>query len=322
MNEKTLSFAASVKEECAALSRPDEEKRSLLSSFVKTTGRLHKTSDGTSLELVSESAAIAKAVYGDLRDLYGVAVRFAYTRSAGFLKRVNYHIIVEREVDDILDDLGIDLLEGKLPSFALQTTEQQAAYLCGAFLAAGSVNDPSSSHYHLEIALSESAYAKWFLHMWRQIANHHFSAKAVERRGKTVLYLKKAEEISDFLVLIGAQEACLRFEDIRVDRDFANIGNRLQNLDSANMGKTLKASERQVQEINYFVGLLGYEGIENIKLRSLMKLRIAHPDATLEELSKMLSEELASEVSKSNINHLFRYLDEEYQKAKNHEKRK
>jgi cell division protein WhiA len=322
MSEKTLSFAASVKEECASLSRPDEEKRSLLSSFVKINGRLHKTSEGASLELVSESAAIAKAIYANLHALYGVPVRFAYTRSAGFLKRVLYHVLVEEEVDDILNDLGIDLLEGKLPSFALQTTEKQAAYLSGAFLASGSVNDPSSSHYHLEIAISDSSYAKWFLHMWRQIASHHFSCKAVERRGKTVLYLKKAEEISDFLVLIGAQEGCLRFEDVRVDRDFSNIGNRLQNLDSANMGKTLKASERQVHEINYFVSVLGYDRIENAKLKALMKLRLAHPDATLEELAKMLSEELAAEVTKSNINHLFRYLDEEYKKAQNHEKRK
>jgi len=322
MPEQTLSFASSVKEECAGLSRPDEEKRSFLSAFVKINGRLHKTSEGSSLELVSESAAIAKGVYRCLHDLYGIEARFAYTRGAGFLKRVLFHVLVEREAEDILDDLGIELLEGRLPSFALQTSEQQAAYLSGAFLASGSVNDPRSAHYHLEIALADETYAKWFLHMWRQIANHHFSCKSVPRRGKTVLYLKKAEEISDFLVLIGAQEACLRFEDVRVDRDFANIGNRLQNLDSANMGKTLHASERQVEEINYFVKTLGYDKIENEKLKALMRLRLSHPDASLGELATLLSEELASEVSKSNVNHLFRYLDDEYRKVPHHGKTK
>lgn len=315
MDKEPLSFAATVKEESSRLARRDEEKRALLSSFVKINGRLHKTDEGFSLELVSESPAIAKAVYGYIDDLYGAPVRFAYTRSAGFLKRMLYHVIVEKEADDILNDLGIDPLEGKLPSFVTNTPEKQASYLAGAFLAAGSVNDPRSTHYHLEIAIAESSYAKWFLHMWRQMGGHHFSAKAVERRGKTVLYLKKAEEISDFLVLIGAQEACLRYEDIRVDRDFSNIGNRLQNLDSANMGKTLRASERQIEEIDYFVEKLGYDKINNEKLKALMKLRKSHPDATLDELAKMLSEELAAEVSKSNVNHLFRYLDEEYRKA-------
>ena len=320
MEPKTVSFAASVKEECAALSRPDEEKRSLLSSFVKINGRYHISSEGSALELVSESSSIAKAIYGYLHDLYGVEVRFAYSRSAGFLKRVLFHVLVEREADDILNDLGIDLLTGKLPSFALQTSEKQAACLCGAFLAAGSVNDPRSSHYHLEIAFGDPNYAKWFLHLWCQIQNHHFSAKAVERRGKTVLYLKRAEEISDFLVLIGAQDGCLRFEDVRVDRDFSNIGNRLQNLDSANMGKTIKASERQTKEIAFFVNALGYEKIENEKLKALMKLRLSHPDASLGELARLLSEEFASEVSKSNVNHLFRRLDEEYRKATEHGK--
>jgi DNA-binding protein WhiA len=320
MARKASSFAATVKAESASAVRTDEEKRSFLSSFVKINGRLHKSGGKSVLELTSESIVIAKCVAQYVHDLYGLEARFAYTRSAGFLKRVLYHVLVESEADDLLNDLGIDLLEGKLPSFALQSTEKAAAYLAGAFLASGSVNDPRSTNYHLEIAVGDASYARWFLHMWRLISAHHFSAKSVLRRGKTILYLKKSEEISDFLVLIGAQESCLQYEDIRVDRDFKNIGNRLQNLDTANMGKTLKASQRQVEEIQYFVSVLGYDRIDNPKLKALMKLRLDHPDATLDELARLLSEELASEVSKSNVNHLFRYLDEEYQKAQNHGK--
>jgi DNA-binding protein WhiA len=52
--------------------------------------------------------------------------------------------------------------------------------------------------------------------------------------------------------------------------------------------------------------------IANLKLRALMELRLAHPDASLEELAELLSEELASSVSKSNVNHLFRSLHNLY----------
>ena len=74
-------------------------------------------------------------------------------------------------------------------------------------------------------------------------------------------------------------------------------------------------SDLSLEELCSTVEKLGYDKINNEKLKALMKLRKSHPDATLDELAKMLSEELAAEVSKSNVNHLFRYLDEEYRKA-------
>ncbi|OPZ32938.1 MAG: putative sporulation transcription regulator WhiA [Tenericutes bacterium ADurb.BinA155] len=79
--------------------------------------------------------------------------------------------------------------------------------------------------------------------------------------------------------------------------------------------KTLSAGKRQKEEIQYFVNTIGWDRIDNPKLKALMKLRLDHEDATLDELADLLSEELTSSVSKSNINHLFRYLHSEYQKA-------
>lgn len=218
---------------------------------------------------------------------------------------------------NILNDLGVDFFAPSFPKNLVGNPEQAAGYLTGAFLAAGSVNDPSSSNYHLEISLSDEEYAKSLSKEWNKLASHQFDSKIVTRRHHYVVYLKRSDQISDFLILLGAKEACLHFENMRVDRDFANIDNRLSNLDTANYGKTAKAAERQIKEIRYFVDLLGYDKIDNPKLRSLMKLRLAHEDASLEELAEFLSEELATTISKSNVNHLFRYLDEEYRKAKN-----
>jgi DNA-binding protein WhiA len=315
--DKAISFAQGVKEESARAPRSDEAKRSLLSAFIRINGYLRLNGKEKTLELSSESANIAKAIYGYIHSLYGVQARFAYTRSAGFLKRVVYHILVEREAEDILNDVGVDFFAPVFPKNLLVTPEQAAGYLSGAFLAAGSVNDPNSSNYHLEIALSDETYAKALSKEWNKLASHQFDSKIALRRKHYIVYLKRSDQISDFLILLGAKEACLHFENMRVDRDFANIDNRLSNLDTANYGKTAKAAERQIKEIRYFVDLLGYDKIDNPKLKALMKLRLAHEDASLEELAAMLSEELAATISKSNVNHLFRYLDEEYRKAKN-----
>jgi DNA-binding protein WhiA len=174
----------------------------------------------------------------------------------------------------------------------------------------------------LEIALADEGFAKALSHEWNKAANHQFNSKIVKRRQQFVVYLKRSDEISDFLILIGAKEACLQFENVRVDRDFANIDNRLRNIDTANYAKTEKAAERQVEEIHYFLKTLGYDRIDNPKLKALMALRLAHPDATLDELRVLLSEELNTAISKSNVNHLFRYLDQEYRKAQTHERKK
>jgi DNA-binding protein WhiA len=314
-----ISFAQLVKEESARASREEAEKRSLLSAFARLNGYQRISGGADGLELSSESASIAKTIYGYLHEIYGVEVRFAYTRSAGFLKRIVYHIIVDKEGSRILNDLQVDYFQPAFPDIA--SPALAAAYLAGAFLAAGSVNDPVSTNYHLEIAVPDESYAKGLSKLWNKKCREPFDSKIVARRKSFVVYLKKSDQIADFLVLIGAKEACLHFENIRVDRDFANIGNRLQNLDTANLGKTLAAAERQKKEITYFVDTLGWNAIDNPKLKALMALRLSHEDASLEELAALLSEELASQVSKSNVAHLFRYLDEQYERA-HHGKRK
>lgn len=316
MAERTVSFAREVKEEIASFPRDDVNKRALLSSFVKINGHIRLLSGGKeSLELSSEAAPIAKLLYEYLHSLYGVDVRFSYTRSPGFLKRVNYHVLVDNEAADICNDLQVDPLSEEMPKGPFVGDEQSASYLAGAFLAAGSVNDPRSTSYHLEISFTDEEYARWFLKMWGRLASHHFSPKMAERRKRWIVYLKKSEEIADFLIIIGAKESCLRFEDVRVNRDYANVTNRLQNLDEANMRKTLSSGERQLKEIAYFEEHGGISSFHNEKLTILCSLRKKHPEASLDELAGSLSEELASSCSKSNVNHLFRFLDEEYKRS-------
>lgn len=320
MDSLAPSFAFLVKEEIASFSRDDENKRALLTSFIKINGHLRVSGGSSVLELFSSSSAIAKLVYQYLHDLYGVEVRFAYTRSAGFLKRMVYHVIVSEEADDILSDLGIDFF-GQKPLLSTHYIESQvASYLAGAFLASGSVNDPRSTSYHLEIAFLDEEYAKFFLKVFSKVASHAFTPKLAKRRKETIVYLKKSEEISDFLILVGAKECCLKFEDVRIARDYSNVTNRLANLDTANLSRTLSSSERQLKEISYFKSHGGFSSFSNSKVAILAEIRINHPDSSLSELSELLSEELSSTVTKSNINHLFREMDEEYRRANKNDK--
>lgn len=305
---ESISFARLVKEESAKAERSVSEKKALLSSFVRINGYLRIRGKQEGLELSSENSAIAKCVYQYLHELYGVDVRFAYTRSAGFLKRMVYHVIVDDEAGKILEDLEVDFFNPEKPKNVISSSEDVAAYLTGAFLAGGSVNNPASRSYHLEICVKDEGFAKFLLKIWSKYQPHPFSCKLSKRRNQFVLYLKRGDEISDFLVLMGAKDQCLAFEDVRISRDFSSIGNRLSNLDTANYGRVVLASKRQIDEINYLFEKEGKENISNPKLLALMELRVKNPDASLDELSKLLSEELNTEISKSNVNHLLRYV--------------
>lgn len=314
---ESISFARLVKEESAKAERSVSEKKALLSSFVRINGYLRIRGKQEGLELSSENSAIAKCVYQYLHELYGVDVRFAYTRSAGFLKRMIYHVIVDDEANKILDDLEVDFFNPERPKNIISSSEDVAAYLTGAFLAGGSVNNPHSRSYHLEISVKDEGFAKFLLKIWSKYQPHPFSCKLSKRRNQYVLYLKRGDEISDFLVLMGAKDQCLVFEDVRISRDFSSIGNRLSNLDTANYGRVVSASKRQIEEINYIFKKEGKENISNPKLLACMELRVKNPDASLDELSKLLSSELNTEISKSNINHLLRYVHTHAEELRN-----
>lgn len=308
-----LSFAMQAKEEIAAHQFPEALQRSLLSGFAKTNGSLRLGEGNEELDLSSESAKVAKMLYLLASRRYKGAPHFAYSRSFGRGKKTRYHVLIPN-ASEVLDDLHVDFLTGKIDPAVVADNEEASCYLSGAFLASGSVNDPSSSNYHLEIAVSSSSYAKWLSHLINKVLSRHFNSKVTSRRNQWIVYLKRSDQISEFLVLIGATEACLKFESVRIDREEVNIENRLMNLDAANMSKTLVTGRKQVKQIRYLVDRFGFDVFPSDKAATLMQLRLDHPEASLGELAELLSEELSATVSKSNINHLFRSLEELYLK--------
>jgi len=318
MKENKPSFAMEAKEEIAQIEFPPSCQASFLSAFARINGSIRLSAMGEELDLSSESAKIAKALYLMASSLLGRQPRFSYSRGIGFRKKMKYHVLVP-EAPAVLERLEVDYFSPRIPHGLVDSDEEASAYLSGAFLASGSVNDPSSSNYHLEIATNDQSYAKWLCHLLTKAQGHHFSPKVSARRNQWIVYLKKAEQISEFLVLVGATSACLKFEDVRVNRDFANIGNRLTNLDTANMSKTMEAGARQKKEIEFLLSHFP-ETHWNPKERALMELRVANPEASLGELAVALSEELASTISKSNVNHIFRSIHEAYLKEHPSEK--
>ena len=305
------SFSFSVKEELASLDYSKEEGRALLSGFIKSNGSFRLSNGKETLDLSTESSKVAMLLYKLVAMIYGIQGHFAYTRGVGSRKAIRYHCLIP-SCDVVLKDVEVDFFNSKVPSFVSENKDSSAAYLQGVFLAVGYVSDPRNKNYHLEFPFSDKSYATWISHLINKAVDGNFESKIVERRKQSVVYIKRSEKISEFLAYLQASNSCLDFENARVDRDFANIGNRLRNLDGANQRKKEAASETQLREILFLKERGVLQSVRNIKTILLCDLRIANPDASMESLAEMLSEEMGMSISKSNINHLFRSIHELY----------
>ena len=125
----------------------------------------------------------------------------------------------------------------------------------------------------------------------------------------------------------GSQEVTLTLPDLEEINDLVgkirenadNIGsnaNRLTNLDTANMSKTIEAGRRQAHEIKYLEKHIGLENIGNKKTQLVASIRKEYISKPLDEIASMVSKELNEEVTKSNVNHIFRRIHELYLREK------
>lgn len=300
-----ISFTKLIKEELTTNTYKESEIKSLLAAFIKVNGIISFSNGGEKLTLKTENANIAKFIYGLLKERYPRAiVSFSFVKVMKLYKSTSYLINIVSGVEDIIKGLPVDLLNSKIPYELHNKEEKVRGYLIGTFLASGSCNDPHTSNYHLEFSFNDEEYATSILRLTNKIKSTIFNFKTIKRRNKYVVYLKRSDQISDFLAFLNANNSCIEFENIRMDRDFSNTTNRLMNCDSYNFKKTLDIANKQIEYIKLIDEKLGIDNIQNIKLKTLCKLRIDNPEANYNELASLLSEELEETISKSNVNHL------------------
>ena len=313
--DKTVSFASQVKEELVTNEYESSDRlRALLSAYIRINGHISFKSKETIIILRTEHDKIARFLYKTIKKFYSANCRIEYLQKTNLKKNISFEIVVDSYGQEIIDDLEISFLEGKISKNIVKNDDTISGYLAGAFLASGSVNSPITSNYHLEIGLSNENHAKWMLHLFNRYKNTNIEPKIAKRRNKYIVYLKKSDQIAEFLALIGATSCCLEFESVRVDRDFTNAANRLSNFDAANMKKTVEAGQRQVQQILFIDQVLGIDNLRNPKMRVLCRLRLENESASLSELAEMMSEELGQEISRSNVSHLLKTIERKYYK--------
>ena len=314
--QNKVTFASQIKEELISeVDLSTERLQALLSAYIRINAVLSFENKKTTVILKTEKAKIARFLYSSLKRIKeDVDVRLDFVRKNN-RKKTFYHVIIS-DADSLLDDLSVSFFEGKIPKEVVYNDETISGYLAGAFLATGSINSPKTSNYHLEITTVSENYAKWLAKLFPKYKKIEMTPKITKRRDRYVIYFKKSDQISNFLIMIGAANSCMEFENQRAYRDFTNNANRLANLDYANMEKTLDVAKRQIKEIKYIDDVLGIHNFHNQKKELLCYFRLDNESLSMSDLADKLSEELGIKVSKSNVNHLFRDIHDLYVKLK------
>lgn len=197
--------------------------------------------------------------------------------------------------------LPIDALPAHLLPFAKRSPEHLldlAKGGCGEcinfifralFLCRGTMASPESSH-QLNLASGEFSQALLTL------LNGELPLRRAARRGHDYLYLRKASDIEDFLIFIGAQGFAMALMDSGMERVVRSLINRQNNFDTANLRRSTNFRARLDDAIKDLEARGRVRGLPE-SLRTIVRLRKAHPEDSLSELGER------THLSKSGLYH-------------------
>ena len=310
--EKSQSFAARVKEElvrqpvgksCCQLSE--------IGAMTRTSGHLHFRSGGKmTVTYRIENTGTARRLFTILKTRLGVSPQLHYTQTTQLGGRRTWVLTLNEEDSRTLltalhmiesDEEGHMVVKHTVPRHPLTRPCCRRAFLRAAFLGAGTMSNPEKS-YHLEWKAEDDRLAET---IQRLLEKSGMPRNTYERKGKTVIYLKQAEQISDMLALMGAGGSVLKMESIRVKRQTRLRATRAANCDEHNSDRMVDAALKQAaacRDISLKMGLFNLPPA----LQAMARARMENPDLSLEELGAGME----PPISKSAVNHRLRRLME------------
>ncbi len=291
-----MSFSSEVKGELARIHV--EKKCDMLaeiSGFLRVSGSLRLAGGGRFIIVAStENPAIARHYKTLMKAYFGSNARLEMEESqmpgrSGY--RYSLTISPDEKSSQILRETGMlliregnDYLSDGIFQPIISKKCCKKAYLRGLFLGCGTISNPQRS-YHLEFVLSSENVANDLKKLIGSFVD--LSAHVTQRKGDHIVYIKKADYISDMLGIIGANQCMLEFESIKVNRSTRGEAQRISNCDNANVDRSLSAAEEQIHYIQVIQDAVGLESLSK-GLQDVAELRLEHPDASLGEIGELL----------------------------------
>ena len=219
-----------------------------------------------------------------------------------------YTLKTNEKIDFLLESLGVIDTKGKylnqVPEYIISDEDLKKEYIKGCFISCGSINDPKTSKYHLELLINN----KFETVKLQSLINYYeLNSKIIDRNNRYMIYIKEAEKICDFIKVLGANKSVLYYENIIIYHEKKNKTNRLNNCEQANVDKTIQSSQETLDAIekienNNMLDILDESDIKVIEYRKKYR------ESSLKELANKMSKKENRTITKSYLNHKFRKI--------------
>ena len=274
-------------------------------AIVNICGHTAVFGDRFCIKIQTENFIVAKKCFTLLKNTFNIIADVSVRRSG---RKHIYTVLVKNfsQAETILKATGMLVMEEgqiklrkRIYPPVVSSICCRRAYIRGAFISVGSVNDPEKN-YHMELVLAD----KFVAEQLRELINSFgLDAKVVERKDHYVVYLKEGEQIVDLLNVMEAPLALMDLENVRIVKEMRNDINRKVNCETANLNKVVGAAVKQLEDIEYIEQTIGLSRLPE-QLEEIARLRLEYPDKSLKELGSFLS----APVGKSGVNHRLRKI--------------
>lgn len=304
-----MSYSSNIKNEISNIEYTKSETMAELSAILNISSVI----ETDSFYICVENISVARRIYKLIKDIYHIEIYMDTTLINTLRKNKLVKLTIKEKSKIILEDLSIldnniRLYEPK--SYLVDELCDKQAYLRGIFLICGSINDPKTSRYHLELVIENELTANFVNDLLNELS---FNSKIIKRDKKYMVYIKESEKISDFIKLLNATNALFYYEDIRIYRDHKNMANRLNNCEQANVDKMIAAGEAQLEVIRKIKENMDFDLLDD-KIKDICIYREKYPEVSMDELAEIISLETEKPITKSGINHRFRKMKQMIEK--------
>ena len=303
-----MSFASDVRGELARMPMEDAccARSELTAALLCSGGIAWRGRDRYALTLTASEAPTVRRYFAMLKRHWGLIGQIRTLSGDALNNQTRYQLAVS-EADapgllrslDLLDENGLFGLRVLPADEIIRFSCCKKSFLRAAFMMCGAVNHPDKG-YHIEIAAPSESLAELIISLFGAF---DIRARSSMRKAKHVVYLKRAEDISDMLTLLGAAKAMMAFENIRVKKEVSNRINRQLNCDNSNINRVMNAAEAQIRDIRLIDAVMGLEKLPQ-SLRDMAYTRANNPEMPLAELGELMEPPLG----KSGVNARLRRL--------------
>lgn len=304
-----MPLTADVKTELTSVRDPRPTARvAELTTILRFSGGLHSIAGRVAVEAELETDLLARRVARDLVEIYGVRPELAHVQSSAGRTGNLVAVRVIEGGETLARQTG--LLDSRrrpvrgLPNkLTTGARPDLAAVWRGAFLATGTLSDPGRSAA-LEVSCPSGEAAMALVGAAHRLG---IAAKAREVRGIPRVVVRDGEAIRAALQMMGAQKTAAAWEEMRQRREVRAGVNRLVNFDDANLRRSAQAAVAACARVERALEILGDTVPDHLKQAG--DLRLAHRDASLDELGHHADPPLTKDAVAGRIRRLLAMAD-------------